>query len=190
MQDKILLGFLQDGEKTGYQIKKLMESSTGYFFNTSLGSIYPAFRKLEKDGMVKMKQKVTEGRVKKLYSVTEKGMECFQTWLNEEITIPKARDEVLLKIFFFSNLEPEKRREKIIFYVKQLQGMIDHLSTLKNLVEVNTSNRDEKKVNDYLNKYKIDAFRIEMLDYGVEYYIFMKKWYEDFLNRIDDVDKH
>ena len=54
MQDKILLGFIQDGEKTGYQIKKMMETSTVYFFNTSLGSIYPAFKKLEKEGKVEI----------------------------------------------------------------------------------------------------------------------------------------
>ena len=36
MQDRIVLGFLLDGGKTGYEIKKLMEFTTSYFFNTSL----------------------------------------------------------------------------------------------------------------------------------------------------------
>jgi len=65
MQDMILLGFLMDGGKTGYQVKKMMESSTSFFFNTSLGSIYPAFRKLEREGLVALEESIgTEGSIK------------------------------------------------------------------------------------------------------------------------------
>lgn len=185
MQDKILLGFLQDGEKTGYQIKKMMEQSTGYFFNTSLGSIYPAFRKLQKEGMVKMKQKVSEGRVKKIYSITKRGIDCFQSWLKEDITIPKVRDEVLLKIYFFANLDPATRKEKLSCFIGQLEEKITEFTNLKSLISKHTSVKDKKKVQEYLKKYDLDEFRMEMIEFGIEQYTFMHSWYQRLLERLE-----
>ena len=67
MQDKILLGLLIEYKTlTTYDAKKLMEISTNFFYTTSLGSINPAFKKLEKEGAVKSIEKIENGRLKLL----------------------------------------------------------------------------------------------------------------------------
>ena len=59
MQDKIILGLLLEKEKlTSYETKKIMENSTSLFYTTSLGSINPAFKKLEKAGAVRSIKKI------------------------------------------------------------------------------------------------------------------------------------
>lgn len=187
MQDKILLGFLLSGEKTGYQIKKQMEISTGYFFNTSLGSIYPAFKKLEKERMVRMKQVVTDGRAKKVYTITPKGRRYFQSWLEEEINIPKTRDEALLKIFFFDALSNDLRKSQISTFLDELQNRRKEIEATNNLIKANTQNLPKKQVADYEKKYNLDPFRKEMIKFGLEYYAFLSKWYKAFLKRMDTI---
>ncbi len=119
------MGFLTNGEKTGYQVKKEMEVSTNFFFNTSQGSINPAFKKLEKEGMVTSLEKVENGRLKKIYSITEKGEKCFQEWMNQEIQIAKVKEELLLKIFFFSKISPDERDDIIERYLSKLAKNIE-----------------------------------------------------------------
>lgn len=166
MQDKILLGFLLDGEKTGYKIKKIMERSTRFFFNTSLGSIYPAFKKLAKEGCVKMRQEVNDGRVKKIYSITDKGRETFQEWLQQDIMVPKIRHEALLKVFFYSNLTEDERKAQIKSYLAQLEEQVEELKLIK----------------EKMQRYNIDQFHMKTLDHGIEFYVFHQKYYQNMLN--------
>jgi len=113
MIEMMLLGFLMDGEKTGYEIKKYMENSTHYFFNIGFSSIYPKFKKLEKEGRVKLSQKIEKGKLNKVYALTDKGEKAFLEWLEIAPKIERIRDEALLKIFFFDHLEEKKKKKTI-----------------------------------------------------------------------------
>ena len=131
MQDCIVLGFLMDGDLTGYQIKKKMEARTSYFFTTSLGSIYPALKKLEKNGRVKMVEHVKKGRLQKVYSITPRGKTYFRQWLQSEPSTFKLKIDALLKIFFFSHLSDTQRKKQLEVTLSQLNAQIDELKALE-----------------------------------------------------------
>lgn len=166
MQDKILLGLLLSGKKTGYQIRKIMSKSTGYFFNTSYGSIYPAFHKLMKKNHVTVSEKIIGGRLQKEYKITKEGKDAFETWLREDIHLPSYRDGALLRLFFYTNLGNIERDEKIAKYIETLEERAKELKGL----------RKELKALD------IDAFQMATLDYGIEYYTFTAGWYRKLLS--------
>ncbi len=166
MQDKILLGFLMNGRKTGYEVKKLMEGSTSFFFNTSLGSIYPAFRKLEKNGLVDFEQSVENGRVKNTYTITPEGRQAFSEWLENGAGIQKVKEEFLLKIFFFSELPEEKRKHQIGEYVSRLAERVEKLTSMK----------------EGLQDHNVDAFMMKTLEFGIDYHSFLKEWHQRFLS--------
>lgn len=170
MQDMILLGFLMKGEKTGYQVKKLMESSTSFFFNTSLGSIYPAFRKLESKGLVNLEQQIDGGRVKNSYSITSEGRQVFLEWLQQGLEIRKVKEEALLKIFFFSELSESDRIRQISGYIQRLR---DQVKALKN-------------VTDKLSDIKPDPFMMKTLEFGTDYYTFLLEWQQRFLSVLEN----
>ncbi|MBN1531086.1 MAG: PadR family transcriptional regulator [Spirochaetes bacterium] len=167
MQDKIILGYLMQRERTGYEIKKQMEMSTTYFFNTSLGCIFPAFKKLEKNRLVSVKRTVEGGRTKKTYSVTEKGKREFLAWLGDETSIAKIKDEALLKIFFFTQLPAEGRERMLRDYLEKLDGFIEHLADLRQFLI--------DSMPDY------DYFRMTVLEFGIDYYQFIRRWFGDYL---------
>ena len=167
MQDKIILGFLVKSSLTGYGLKKIMEESTDFFFNTSLGSIYPAFKKLENKNFVTVEEKIEHGRVKKIYTITEKGRTYFQEWLKQSPEISKVKEEALLKIFFFSNLPKKERFKQIDGYLSKLESKISAL---------------EKTRENFCDN-KIDKYQTSTLEFGLDYYKFIHKWFSDFIKK-------
>ncbi len=165
MQDKILLGLLFEKEKlTSYEIKKIMENSTSLFYTTSLGSINPAFQKLEKTGAVKSNEKIENNRFKKYYSITEKGKSIFLEWMKEDIEISKLKENSLLKLFFFSHIPLEDRKIKIKNYLEKIKSHLEKLDMVETTCGVD-------------NKYQLDV-----LNLGQDYYKFLYKWFENYLN--------
>ena len=86
---------------SGYEIKKSMEKSIGYFWQESYGQIYPTLKSLLKEGLLKSRTKIQEKGVQKIvYSITKKGEEELDKWLEEDVEFQTYRNELLLKLFF------------------------------------------------------------------------------------------
>ena len=49
---RVILGVLGLGPRTGYDIKKLTDVSTRFFWSASYGQIYPELKRLEAAGLV------------------------------------------------------------------------------------------------------------------------------------------
>lgn len=104
-----LLGFLNYGPMTGYDLKKHIDNSTQFFWHARLSQIYPTLKRLDEDGWAESEVMPQEGKPdKKYYVITEKGRAALLAWLDEfpgEIS-PNKQPE-LLKIFFAGKLEKE-----------------------------------------------------------------------------------
>jgi PadR family transcriptional regulator PadR len=75
--DSLLLYLINEaGETYGYRlIKEIGERSRGYF-RFKEGTVYPALRKLESDGLVRGEWKrLPSGQERRYYAMTEKGRE-------------------------------------------------------------------------------------------------------------------
>jgi DNA-binding PadR family transcriptional regulator len=67
---------------TGYELRAIIERSTGYFYSASLSQIYPVLKTLLVEDLVIVEEAGQEGgRVRKHYSSTEKGHRVHQEWL-------------------------------------------------------------------------------------------------------------
>ena len=77
--------------------EKKMELSTKFFFSTSQGSINPAFKKLERNGLVTTEEEVSNGRLHKIYTITESGRSAFKEWLNSKVGVSKVKNDMLLR---------------------------------------------------------------------------------------------
>ena len=96
MLEYIILGFLMGCAASGYDLKQYMAESTSYFFDASYGSIYPALKRLEEKKLILSEEKVTGGKFKKLYSITEEGRGVFLTWLSRCV-LPKHASTTLCR---------------------------------------------------------------------------------------------
>lgn len=119
-----VLGMLAIENLSGYEIIKIIKSSTNHFWSESEGQIYPALAKCVKDGLATCKEYSAEktGRAKKIYSITEKGKKELNAWLKKETHPALIRNELLLKLFFGKNIPIEDNIHHIVHYKKQLES--------------------------------------------------------------------
>ena len=70
----LVLSFLADGPKHGYQLALHSEGAAGGYFRLKYGTLYPVLHKLEKQGLIKGEWSDDGPRGKrKRYSLTKRG---------------------------------------------------------------------------------------------------------------------
>lgn len=105
-----LLGFLMYGNMTGYDLKKIFSLSFSFFSGLSYGSIYPALKKMEQEGLISLQVEVQDGTPnRKVYSITDAGRTAFIHALKTSNPAERPKSPFLTRLFFFSNLSPEER---------------------------------------------------------------------------------
>jgi DNA-binding PadR family transcriptional regulator len=101
-----ILGFLMESEATGYDLKQRFQDPVGFFYRVSDGSIYPALKKLAKDGMVTLRTERHGRRARKVYAITPRGRAHFMQMLREPAQPVFVFDESQVKMYF-ANRVPE-----------------------------------------------------------------------------------
>jgi PadR family transcriptional regulator, regulatory protein AphA len=116
---EVLLGLLTIEPMSGYDLGQMIQESIHHFWNESYGQIYPNLKRLASGGLVTRKTQKQKGKPdRNIYSITKKGRERLQRWLQVEPQPEVPRNELLLKLFFGSNASPQTIRG----YVEQMIG--------------------------------------------------------------------
>jgi PadR family transcriptional regulator, regulatory protein AphA len=100
-----LLGLLGLGPMSGYEMRQMMERSTANFWTESYGQIYPALKRMVKEGLATVEEQSKDGRAKKVYKLTGEGERRLRKWLGVETKPQVHRNELLLKVFFGDRAE-------------------------------------------------------------------------------------
>ncbi len=154
----IILGLLKLGPMTGYELKQTFDTSLGYFSGASFGSIYPILGRLEKAGLASVKRETREGRLRKVYSITQAGRKAFMNTLGGELRVPPFRNEFLTRLFFFSSLDARRQEEMAAEYVVYLEEKHASLKQIAPLVEAHADEYQKmcyrfglRLINHYIN---------------------------------------
>lgn len=104
----VILGLLSiEPNKSGYDIRKAVESSVGYFWGESYGQIYPALKRMTAEGLIAPSMSASVGkRRRQEYSLTDAGRARLRRWLALPFQNDPPRNEFLLKLFFGREAEP------------------------------------------------------------------------------------
>lgn len=94
--------------KTGYELSKDVEGSTGFFWNATHQQIYKELADLQKRGWVRHKEvEQSERPDKKVYSATKEGLSELRRWLREPTEPGPSKDAFLIKLFVGNLVEAE-----------------------------------------------------------------------------------
>lgn len=125
----ICLAVLSNGDASGYEIRKSLESGPfGSFTDAGYGSIYPALKRLSEEGMITGRQESQEGRPDKtVYSVTQKGKLALLDVLHEGASLERLHSDHLFRLYF-AHLLPVRMVEALIddritFYRAKIEHM-------------------------------------------------------------------
>lgn len=151
----VILGLLNSQERTGYEIKEVIETRLKYFFDGTVGMIYPTLKKLEQEGRVEKKQVIQDGKPNKnIYSITDEGRNDFLNYLNSATDEEILKSDFLVRIYFGKNLEKSK-----------LEAII--------LQEINRKKRNLEDLQNHFDKWTttgMDPLQMIGYKYGIAYY--------------------
>jgi DNA-binding PadR family transcriptional regulator len=110
-----VLGLLEPGERSGYDLQQLARGSVGYFWAPARSQIYAVLPRLVAAGLAEPLDLVQgRGPAKRLYRITPAGREALESWLeNGPIGPEPDRNLLLLKVFFGELMRPERLREQV-----------------------------------------------------------------------------
>lgn len=175
MLNNIILGLLSKKELTVYDIKIAMDKSISQFYSSSFGSINPAIKKLEKQQFIHCTEYVERSRLKKSYKITKEGEKEYKSWLSSSIQQGRIKDEVLIRIFFLGDSNPQERKKLIANYLDVLNASRKDLE--------NTREEIEKQKLSTKNSEKI-KFQVSTLQFGLDYIAFKQKWFQNLLKEL------
>jgi len=125
----ILLGMLSSQERSGYDLKLLLDKQVHHvYWSPAKSQIYGELRRLEQAGLTTMTEVEQTNRPdKRLYRITPAGREALQQWLANPDVEPDVFKSPLLLHLFFGHLLPrqvliaqlERRQQKL---TAELQG--------------------------------------------------------------------
>lgn len=165
--ENIILGCLSFGPRSGYEIKKIINMSSSWFYNASYGSIYPILKKHEEKGLVVSEEVVDNGRYKRLYRLTDKGYKVFHAWMLQEPKLMTVKYEMAVKLMFFAKIAPEQR-------IQQIEEHIEQLVLFKQELEEIEPFADSEG----------DSYQRLILDWGEKLYDFLIQWFSVLLEEL------
>jgi DNA-binding PadR family transcriptional regulator len=159
-----ILGLLKERSMHGYQLKQHLADALGAFWRVSYGSLYPALKRLQKQGAVEMVFPRTEvGRRKNVYRITEAGERLFAE-LGESTQEDSDDNGFRVRLAFFRHLKPEAR---IGVMERRRAVLVDRLRELK----------------DRLASYRerVDGYTLSLMRHGMDTTEHDIRWLDDMI---------
>jgi DNA-binding PadR family transcriptional regulator len=131
----VILGILAiHPDQSGYEIRKTVQQSVGFFWGESYGQIYPTLKRLVGDGLIVPSAPSSNGRPgRQQYSITPSGLLRLQEWLAIPSRQDPPRDEFLLKLFFGAEAAPNVSIAHIRGFQERNRKMLSTLLELEAL---------------------------------------------------------
>jgi DNA-binding PadR family transcriptional regulator len=133
-----ILGLVAMHPQSGYDLRKVFETTPMGNFSSSPGAIYPALKSLEKKGWIRGEPDKTESlRPRLVYSITEEGDAILRSELEKSVTHEDLIwhfDLVMLRFAFIERVGHDhalrflgELRDEAAAYVGYLEGLRDQL---------------------------------------------------------------
>ena len=115
----LILGLLSFGEMSGYDLKRLADTSVALFYASPARSqIYTELRRLAEHGYATEREvEQTDRPDKRLYAITASGEDALRDWLENTPTAADViKSHLLLKVFFGSRMDRAALIEEVRRY--------------------------------------------------------------------------
>lgn len=107
--DHAILGFLQYGPASGYDLKSVFDLSVQHFWPADQSQIYRTLARLSEQGLAAMERIVQRDRPdRKVYRITDAGSAELHRWLSTPLPMRGERNAHLVQVFFAGQLGDEQ----------------------------------------------------------------------------------
>lgn len=132
-----LLGLVALRRQSGYDIKRIFETTALAQFSSSPGAIYPALARLEARGLLASKLETAAGaRRRRVYAITPAGEDMLDAWLHEVVTVEELSNDPTLPMLRFSMAEDRLNRGEVLEYLQTFrEATKEYLQQLEHQAE-------------------------------------------------------
>ncbi len=118
-----ILGLLSWKPLTGYDLKKIMSDSSLFYWSGNNNQIYRTLLQLYHDGLISQQVQQQESLpAKKIYSITEGGINELRRWLFTLPELPEMRNAFLLQLAWADCLSTAEIVSLLDRYEKEVQA--------------------------------------------------------------------
>jgi PadR family transcriptional regulator AphA len=104
-----ILGFLNYGPHSGYDLKKVFDTSVQHFWPADQSQIYRTLARLAEKGWAQVELVEQLDRPdRKVYHITPAGRQALREWLSTQVPIQESRSAALIQVFFAGQLPDEQ----------------------------------------------------------------------------------
>lgn len=129
--DYAILGFLNYGPLSGYDLKKVFDNSVQHFWPADQSQIYRTLSRLTERGLAGMEViEQTERPDRKVYHITQAGQAELLRWLGEPTPEHASRSAALIQVFFSGQLPDEVILHKFEGYAQAMRSVLANYDTL------------------------------------------------------------
>jgi PadR family transcriptional regulator, regulatory protein AphA len=120
-----ILGFLNYHPYTGYDLKKIFDTTVRHFWPADQSQIYRTLSRLTETGYVEMEKIPQEDRPdRKVYHITAAGRAGLLNWLSGPPPADEARSTSLIQVFFAGQLSDKEILAKFEDYAAVLRAIL------------------------------------------------------------------
>src|SRR5512138_2910367 len=123
--DFALLGFLNYHPYTGYDLKKIFDTSVRHFWPADQSQIYRTLARLTGQGFAEVEKIPQEDRPdRKVYHITDAGRAELLRWLASPPTLGEPRSAALIQVFFAGQLSDKEILAKFEGFAATLRAIL------------------------------------------------------------------
>ena len=134
--DYAILGFLNYHAYTGYDLKKIFDTSVQHFWPADQSQIYRTLARLTDRSLVEVQRVPQEDRPdRKVYHITQSGRAELLKWLEGPPPAEGPRSAPLIQVFFAGQLSDEEVLAKFMGFADSLRATLARFEQIPSQVE-------------------------------------------------------
>jgi PadR family transcriptional regulator AphA len=174
-----ILGLLNYGDMTGYEIMKVFRDSLSYFWTANTSQIYRELQTLKRDGFVTDVLVKQNGKPdKKVFAITESGREELKRWLRE-YDYGNNNSPLCLKVFFAGELSRQENIERFQKIKDEALKAIERYYATFEIMNAYKAQIAHPEVSVYWNMTK---------EYGIHHMKMLVEWCNSCIKELEDVE--
>jgi DNA-binding PadR family transcriptional regulator len=134
--DYAILGFLNYHPYSGYDLKKIFDTSVRHFWPADQSQIYRTLARLANQGLLEVEKVPQEDRPdRKVYHITPAGRTALSEWLTGFPPIEEPRSASLIQVFFAGQLTDEQILAKFEVFAGIMQTILSQYEQVPGQIE-------------------------------------------------------
>jgi DNA-binding PadR family transcriptional regulator len=182
--DHAILGFLNYGPLTGYELKKIFDNSVQHFWPADQSQIYRTLGRLVTSQMAEVERVRQESRPdRKVYTITDAGRQEFRRWMTTTLPPQDNRSAELIQVFFAARLSDEQVLDLFRPHAEGLRRLLDVYARVPQVVNQNIL---PEQAAEFCPTARDQFFWMLTLECGVTMARAELEWIESVIQRIEN----